>query len=375
MQYNLAVQSTRPPCIVADVSVAEKFGGIFRRMPNLRSITLHAPLGLPGMSDTFLLHLPSATTGPYTHDLQFGVVHPQFLQAHPHILHTRSVFRLTRGLVSAIRGVSHQLEHFQIVGYADSIWQSALMGNMRPFSDACELSALQNLTSLNLQLEMFTFHTNLVIRRLVHLLKSNANLKALALSEGPLSIRRYQKRNENWAPLLQLLGSNPPFSLRSLEINGLVTSINAPTLGCIINLHSSTIRRVILENTNFHYPNTLYAFFTACANSGIRYYKSRNFYLHERVVIVSSSLTYDTLEDEDGRLHEDMEDWDSETDHCNLDDESCQGWVEVDWAMNDYPRNAVLIYDNENGRKGIRYMYGAFMSGVSMVKDGAIIDS
>jgi hypothetical protein len=92
-------------------------------------------------------------------------------------------------------------------------------------------------------------------------------------------------------------------------------------------------------------------------------------------MIVSSSLTYGTLEDEDGRLHEDMEDWDNETDHCSLDDESCQGWVEVDWAMNDYSRNAVLIYDNEDGRKGIRYMYGAFMSGVSMVKDGAIIDS
>ncbi|RYN95369.1 hypothetical protein AA0119_g8695 [Alternaria tenuissima] len=202
------------------------------------------------------------------------------------------------------------------------------------------------------------------------MIESNANLKSLHLSAGPSSCQRWLSRSENWAPLLRLLGSSPPFRLRSLELDGLVTSTSAPTLARIINVHSSSIRRVVLRHTNFHYPNTLREFFTACANSDIHYYRSESLLFHETSMLVGTSLSFRVFEDEEDELHRE---WSGEEDldQCDLLDTACQ-----DWGEGRFPSGRdMLVYDNENGQNGDDWMNRAFMAGVAMIQDGALIDS
>ncbi|KAI4650563.1 hypothetical protein J4E93_002919 [Alternaria ventricosa] len=340
VRYSLSLDTTTTPCIgttLSESDVRNLFSGIFLRLPNLKSITLCAPPAPKGMADKSC----------YAHALP--------------------IYRVMQALVDAIRFAPQQLEEFRVVGF-ELRWQTALLGSPKSLFEAIA-PALRGLTSLNLELDMATFSANTYMLALVKLIKSNANLRALALSVGAQAIKDYQVRNERWAPLLQLLGGSPPFRLRSLHINGLVTSTTAPTLASIINVHSSTIRRIVLNNTNFHYPNTLRAFFTACANSAISYYETENFYFHERTMIVGRYLADDIVENDDAELHEDVN-----NNHCDSD-AACHGWVKVNWDGFRKKDEWRLVFENEQGQKRRSYMYDTFMNVVDMVKEGSLRDS
>ncbi|KAI4687152.1 uncharacterized protein J4E84_005523 [Alternaria hordeiaustralica] len=273
------------------------------------------------------------------------------------------------GSRTILQAIDHalQLEEFSVVGFGLK-WQTWLLGTPKSLFEAIS-PALRGLTSLNLELDMATLKTDAYMLALVKLINTNANLQALALSVGDQGIGKYQIRNESWAPLLQLLGGSPPFRLHSLHINGLVTSTTAPTLASIINAHSSTIRRIVLKNTNFHYPNTLRAFFRACANSAVSYYETENFYLHERTMIVGRYLADDVLEYDNAELHEDVN-----NNHCDSD-ASCHDWVKVNWDSFDEEDKWKLVFENEQGQKRRSYMYDTFMDVVEMVKEGSLRDS
>ncbi|KAI4939500.1 uncharacterized protein J4E92_000785 [Alternaria infectoria] len=293
------------------------------------------------------------------------------LQAIDHALVNRSeVFQpeiVMHALVDTIRLAPQQLEEFRVVGFGLK-WQTWLLGTPKSLFETIS-PTLRGLTSLNLELDMATLKTDAYMLALVKLINTNANLQALALSVGDQGIGKYQIRNESWAPLLQLLGGSPPFRLRSLHINGLVTSTTAPTLASIINVHSSTIRRIVLKNTNFHYPNTLRAFFRACANSAVSYYETENFYLHERTMIVGRYLAEDVLEYDNAELHEDVN-----NNHCDSD-ASCHDWVKVNWDSFKPEDKWKLVFENEQGQKRRSYMYDTFMDVVDMVKEGSLRDS
>ncbi|KAI4635144.1 uncharacterized protein J4E87_000094 [Alternaria ethzedia] len=273
------------------------------------------------------------------------------------------------GSRTILQAIDHalQLEEFRVVGFGLK-WQTWLLGTPKSLFEAIS-PALRGLTSLKLELDMATLKTDAYMSALVKLINTNANLQALALSVGDQGIGKYQIRNESWAPLLQLLGGSPPFRLRSLHINGLVTSTTAPTLASIINVHSSTIRRIVLKNTNFHYPNTLRAFFRACANSAVSYYETENFYFHERTMIVGRYLDDDVLEYDNAELHEDVN-----NNHCDSD-ASCHDWVKVNWDGFDEEDKWKLVFENEQGQKRRSYMYDNFMNVVDMVKEGSLRDS
>ncbi|KAH6882461.1 hypothetical protein BKA58DRAFT_19787 [Alternaria rosae] len=372
LRYGVNMDTTTAPCIetmLSESDVRNLFSGILRRTPNLKSVTFRAPLALGGMADHLRYALNSTSNPLPIEDMGF---HPRnstpHSPEHTHIIHALSIYRVMQALVDTIRSAPQQLEGFRVVGFGASQWQTALLGSPKSLFEAIS-PALRGLTSLNLELDMATFRTDTHVLALVKLIKGNANLEALALSVGAEDVRTYRIRNESWAPLLQLLGGSPPFRLRSLQFNGLVTSTTAPTLASIINVHSSSIRRIVLDNTNFHYPNTLRAFFIACANSTIRYYKAENFWLHERALVVSSQLAYDVSEDEDAKLHEDIN-----TNHCESD-APCHGWVYVSWEKVKHEDGWTVVFKNEDGRKGRNYMYDAFMNGVMLIKDGVLVDS
>ncbi|KAL1798121.1 hypothetical protein ACET3X_002158 [Alternaria dauci] len=286
---------------------------------------------------------------------------------HHHVVDTRSMTTLGYILVSSFENARQRLDSFQVLGFTDSTWQSKLTSSPALFHSMIKLPALRNLTFLKLELDMMAFE-NESMTSLVKMIKGNANLKALHLTAGPKGFQRWSSRSEDWAPLLLLLGSSPPFRLRSLEVDGLVTSLTAPTLARIVNVHSSSMRRVVLKHTNFHHPNTLREFFTACANSSIRYYMSENFLFHETRMLVGASLAFSIIRDD---MHCNVECENIEQACCcDMFDTTCLDWVEVRFPTG----GGRLLYDNEHGRYGDGWMYKAFMGGVTMVKDGAIID-
>ncbi|OAG17339.1 hypothetical protein CC77DRAFT_287814 [Alternaria alternata] len=367
--------ATGKPCARAAISPSEvpwMFGRIFQRLSNLKNFVFRAPPGLWGMCDEELTNeLPLfGVSETYPH-LRFGPRYHFGLQGprHNHVIDTRSIASLGYTLISSLQHAKQQLDSFKVLGFADSKWQMKLTSYPLLLYSMRRVCALRALTCLKLQLDMLALE-NESMTSLVMMIESNANLKSLHLSAGPSSCQRWLSRSENWAPLLRLLGSSPPFRLRSLELDGLVTSTSAPTLARIINVHSSSIRRVVLRHTNFHYPNTLREFFTACANSDIHYYRSESLLFHETSMLVGTSLSFRVFEDEEDELHRE---WSGEEDldQCDLLDTACQDWVEVRFPSG----RDMLVYDNENGQNGDDWMNRAFMAGVAMIQDGALIDS
>ncbi|CAN9173741.1 unnamed protein product [Alternaria sp. RS040] len=87
-------------------------------------------------------------------------------------------------------------------------------------------------------------------------------------------------------------------------------------------------------------------------------------------MLVGTSLSFRVFEDEEDELHRE---WSSEEDldQCDLLDTACQDWVEVRFPSG----RDMLVYDNESGQNGDDWMYRAFMTGVAMIQDGALIDS
>jgi hypothetical protein len=223
---------------------------------------------------------------------------------------------------------------------------------------------MPNLTTLNLELEMEIPSSSLMPRILVTALEGCPKLQVLKLHPGPNTSLDFEKRSDNWAPLLQLLGTDPPFRLRTLEVNGLVTSTTAPTLDRVIDVHASTLRRIRLHHLNFHYPNSPRAFFTALSKADIRYFATRCFKLHNRSFIRNSTLA--CIEWEDEVLNFDVVNGVSK-------DESYRDWVEIDWKIHHGDKE--LLYDYEEWTGHARPMEGVFMSVVEQVISGAIRDS
>jgi hypothetical protein len=184
----------------------------------------------------------------------------------------------------------------------------------------------------------------------------------LRVRSGPRSIREYRDSSEKWAPLLQQLGGDPPFRLQTLELDGLVSSQSAPTLDHIIETHSPTLRRLVLEHTNFHYPNTLRAFFYALSRSNVNYYKTNWLYIHQRTYLLPSTLCFIVVPDE-VLTHSQV---------VATDDESCLDWVRVIWDVNGY--DVPLIYDNEDDWYGENWMKNCFMNALAAINCGAVKD-
>ncbi|EUC51128.1 hypothetical protein COCMIDRAFT_31683 [Bipolaris oryzae ATCC 44560] len=270
------------------------------------------------------------------------------------------VFQLVRCTQTT---VSH-LEKIRILGFAKSEWQSWLASAESILEGMAYVPILQNLTTIDLQLEMFPNSENSCMLNLVEITEQNANLKVLKIRTSPRSIRYYRTSSENWAPLLQQLGNNPPFRLRTLELDGLISSKSAPSLDRIIDTHSPTLRRLVLEHTNFHYPNTLHALFSSLAKSNVDYFKSNWLSLPGGYYLLALRVYFQTVFDEV------MEPTFSHVDEC--DDESCWDWVKVFWDVSSF--DTPLVFDNEDGWHGEGWMRHCFMNSVASINCGAMID-
>jgi hypothetical protein len=330
----------------------------------LRKIIIRAPAAVKGVHDESLDTMLSAfgDARPFP-ELYFATRY-----GHEHIINTGSMRGLFTTIIHTIHNhLPHAIQEFEVVGFANTNWASALVPTERVYTDMLSMSALQNMTTLDLQFEMFTYCSSDIVSAVVKAIEKNASLRVLKLRAGPRSTWHFAERSEYWAPLLQLLGTDPPFRLRTLEIGGLVTSTEAPTLDRVIDIHASTLRRVVFEHLNFHTPNTLRTFYKSLANTDINYFSTNRFLFHERYYLVCGSIQYTELSDEVLQWDDD----DSEDEEGGKD-ESYKDWTDVRWLL--YRRDTPVTYENVDRSRGEDYMRGRFLAMVRYIDDGAIND-
>jgi hypothetical protein len=333
----------------------------------LRKIIIRAPAAVEGVHDRFFHRLlPDFGDARPFPDLYFNA--PSRHEDHQHVLNAGSMRDLFTTIIHTIRDyLPRAIQEFEVVGFADADWASALVPTEWVYTDMLSMPALQNMTTLDLQFEMFTDCTSDIISAVVKAIEKNASLQVLKLHAGPRSIWHFTERNEYWAPLLQLLGTDPPFRLRTFEIGGLVTSTKAPTLNRIVEVHASSLRRVVFEDINFHFPNTLRAFCERLANTDINYFSTNRLLFHERSYLVSSLIQYAELSDEVLQWEVD----DSEDEEKGKD-ESYRGWTAVRWVRQ--TPYTLLIYENVDGSKGEKWMRERFLDIVRQIDDCLIHD-
>jgi hypothetical protein len=222
---------------------------------------------------------------------------------------------------------------------------------------------MRQLTTLDLELDLETQISNKLILILAAAARSCSRLRVLKIRTGPEADLHFKEKSEAWAPLLQLLGSDPPFRLHTLEIDGLVSSMKSPTLAHIVDVHASTLRHILLHHLNFHYPNTAREFFAALSRSNINYFFARWFKLHGRGYLTSSTLACRFLSDEILEFHAEggiYKDW------------SYQGWVDIEWNVHHIDQG--LVYDWRDGGREHWGVKETFMEVVELVDCGAIRD-
>jgi hypothetical protein len=354
------------PCMEAllEPEVKHMLKNVLTQAVNLRKIILGAPNGIPWLYDTrWVSGLPRLGDSVPVQNLEFSY---SYAAGHKHIVNTASVCQLFTTIIHAIQQYpQRELQEFSIVEFHDTKWKSALIPTDWVSTTKLATPVLQNLTSLNLQFEMFTADRYDTIVEIVKAIEKNASLRVLKLRTGKRSTLVFQRRSEYWAPLLSLLGTDPPFRLHTLMLDGLATSTTAPTLDRVIAVHASTLRGVVFAHLNFHLPNSLRAFSTALAKTKINYFATSWFLIHERTFILAGSIQYRTVPDE-------LE-WGEDLDEIFMGkDESYRDWIYVDWEI--YNHDRLLVYDNRDGSQGEGWMRMRFLDMVRMIDDGAIRD-
>ncbi|RMZ70345.1 hypothetical protein GMOD_00000424 [Pyrenophora seminiperda CCB06] len=278
---------------------------------------------------------------------------------HDHTMDPVSYRSLLDELIHAALDEIQRLEHFSILGYTVSQWQSVLAETKTILQSITATPDLQTLTTLNLELEMYTDTTDCMLKKIGKIIGRNSNLNVLKLDAGP-ETHPYCKSNKHWVPLIWLLGSDPPFRLQTLEIDGLVASSTAPSLAHIIKTHSPSLRRLVLRNTNFGPLNTIRAFFEALAESEVRYYAWKMFLVHRAgscSFLTSSHLVYEEVEVLASEVDIDT------TPTYSLDTE----WVNIIWQ--NVPLHKMSVWDDLRLKGDIK---AAFRNVVMAMDCGAI---
>lgn len=333
---------------------------VVRQAPKLRAITIRAPSGFVCTQQGAYVTRSMYVHGSGMHEI--GLLRTGFedVQSNDGAWPVRD---FVSQLVHRVQVAVPCLERFRIIGFAESEWQSNLVSARRVLEAMAHVPAIRHLNVLDLQLEIFPQNNPKCLSNLVKITERSVNLKVLRIRSGPNVDKNYRVSSEKWAPLLHQLGVNPPFRLETLEIDGLVTSKSAPTLDRVIKAHSLTLRRLILEHTNFHSPNTLRAFFYALADSNVNYYRSNWLYLHQRTMLVASTLSFYVVPDE--VLHSDS------GKIIKKEDTSSWDWIHVTW---DIRESLPLVYDNHDGWWEEDWMRDCFLSTISSINSGAIRD-
>ncbi|KAJ4376026.1 hypothetical protein N0V83_001306 [Neocucurbitaria cava] len=228
-----------------------------------------------------------------------------------------------------------------ILDFTTNVWQATIPWTMPVLTSLVKASSLRWLTSLELDLELFTDTSDEGMTQIVSLIKRNKMLKHLRLRAGINLDPHLRPPSKNWSPLLDLLGTDrPPFRLQTLDLDGLITS-GTTTLDRIINIHAPTLRRIVLNHINLRRPNSLRAFFAALTKTGLNFFATNNFLINDTFWLSDGVLKIHSKPDE-------VLTGSSESDQTYKD------WVHITWHTK--RRDEWAIYDNVNGAYGELWM-------------------
>jgi len=380
------------------VDAHAQFSAIFSRLPNLKNLMISAP----GYQPDSIYNAHNSTAAPYLYSLSFPdmkfALSEDEKKRHVHTIDVESYQTLLDSLVGIAQVTLPKSEQISTVNFPVPRWQPTLAGASDRPKDVnvikqpsvstiqCTTQChdyqrnslsqnktdmpkemirrpfLQIMTTLDLQLNVFTRTTGAILEKVGGLIRSNPNLKVLKLCAGPRMCSTYRIPNDHWAPLLKALGSGPPFRLDTLELGGLVTSTTAPTLARVVETHSPTLRRLVLEHTSFGYPNTLRAFFNTLVKSEVRYYAWRDFLVDQTSYLIDSQLKFWIVGDEVltpryDLITENSFETASLYNTCNLypTTSSDKDWVMITWDVAD--KHELFVWDDEDslmGKGGIK---------------------
>ncbi|KAL6711472.1 hypothetical protein ACN47E_004406 [Coniothyrium glycines] len=255
------------------------------------------------------------------------------------------------------------IETFRLLGFAKAEWLVQIFPTPSLLVDLSNSAIARSLTTLTLEVVLHSHLTDSNILSVAKLISSNSNLQHLTLNVGLPSLS-FTFPNENWSSLLDTLYKDPVFSLQTLEFSGLATC-SSSTLDQIVRTHSKSLRRLVLERTNFRAPNFLRPLFSSLAASRIEYFAFRELWLHNRTWIVSSRLSYAHLPDLVLEFTKDAE--------SGRKDKSYRGWVDIVWPVS--PRDAWIQWDNTDGKLGDEGMKRGLLEVVEAIDCGSIVDS
>lgn len=349
---------------IGDHEAHARFSALFSRMPSLRNLLIHAPCYQSDtLNDAILPAFLPFHGGLLRPGLRYAIWEGEETD-HIHTIDVASYQTLLPKLLHTVRVKLPNLEQFSIFGFANSRWQSSLAGTEGVLEAMTAKPVLRALTTLNLELEMSTDNTCIALTKIGELIGSNPNLRVLKLRAGPGTCFTYRTPNSHWIPLLQVLGSDPPFRLHTLEVDGLIASTTAPTLNSIIEVHSPTLRRIVLENTNFRLSHTTRAFFNALAKSEVQYFAWKRVLIHShpRSYLRGTHLRHYIVEDQ---VLTSL--WNHGITPVPNSDKD---WVLIMWDQD--PLDTLSVWDGEDGLVGKDGIKVAFKNVVEAIDCGAI---
>ncbi|KAH7356004.1 hypothetical protein BKA66DRAFT_539445 [Pyrenochaeta sp. MPI-SDFR-AT-0127] len=276
-------------------------------------------------------------------------------RTHYHILDLNSSRTILDSITMAMREIRLPLVEFRAIDFTSTSWQSALGSTIPMLSALVELPNMGHLTRLDLELDMFSDNSNSAMNALVKIIDKNCALQNLKLSTGPRLEQTFRIRHQHWSPFMHLLGSSPSFRLRSLDLEGLITS-GTMMLDQIIHAHAGTLRDIVLDNTNFGTPNSLRNFFMELSKTDLELFAIRNFWFHDNSWLSGSTWSYH---------HRPDEVLDCFDDEMLSKDEAYLDWVDISWESASYRK--WIRWDNRDGRHGNFWMKECLMNVVEMV--------
>lgn len=337
------------------------FVAVFKRATNLKKITIVAPAAIPlDGHETFICtwqhpmmqnQCQASTSshdpdGDHYHDISQGLL--------------RQIPEL---IIKWMRYAPSRLHEVEILGFTKTTRLGQLI---RPADILVHLKGWpchNNLTSLTLQLNLTVLRSgHNLLDGVAGLIGNTARLKHLKLSASPPT-KVYREPSETWTQLLRTLGSDPPFQLDTLELDGFVTSTSI-TLNRVVRAHLKTLRRITLQRTNFHAPNFLRPLCASLAESDIEYFGVREFFLHKNSWLAGCTMQWIFRLDQVLEFQGAPE--------LSKKDLSYRDWIEVEFEDNDYAD--WLIYDNEDGQIGAEEMKVLFKQIVAAIDCGSIKD-
>lgn len=351
------------PCVGIQIepkSLIEKLNIIFKRMKNLSEFLICGPAPIAGMGHGQFTLNPWPTNDSGKHAV-FAPIYENFL-AHYHVVNFEILETIVPRILDALHVRDRGLDKFSLVGFSTYSWQEMLIPSAPTLGCVLSLPSIQSLTRLELELAMLEEASLGSIACVARIIEHTPQLQHLKVHAGPTDLT-FSTSHEEYSPLLEVLGINPPFRLQSLDLEGVITGSKI-TLDDIVRVHTTTLRRMVLNHVNLHAPNYIRVLFKSLAVADLDYFAVRNMWCHNRFWLCPSTLQT-TMKPDEVLSHYVADEDDASAAYV--------GFVYI--SLEVYKHTKWIIHDATAKNHGKVWMRRSLLSVVEQVDCGGIRDA